>query len=1049
MAHVSQSIPNLTGGVSQAPPALRDPASVTELYNAMSSAARGLHSRPPTRYAATLAPLTDLLEGAFVRELEFSDTERYLVVLKDGVCRLFNADTGAESTVIVPAGSLAYLDEASPELAAFDVLPIGRDIFVLNRTKVVALDGTTAGSRPPEALVYVRAGDFSTTYSVTVNSTTVSHKTPSGDNADKREFIATDYIAQQLQSALLANLAGQFTVSREGNVLYVRRADGQNFSMKATDGLGGEAVLVIKGTVATEEDLPLALPATAEGFVVRVPGANSSGDGSYWLRLVSGRWTETTAPGVRTTLDAATMPHVLRRGGTILEAVEHSGTPEAPVITTNGATAIDLNAMVYDGIFTLAADGQSVTTVPIPQYDGTPWTTRFRYSVFAPTLPPGETGTVYWESSPDGVAWTVRATDVFTGSVSTAEKVFSLSLPANSVWRIRLALSDPLWPDFGFAVYTEWAGAPGITVSNLRVVNVTYPAAGLYPGGAGVTVTINGTPVTYTVPGGSQTGAQVATGLVAAVNAAALSGITATTGGSGILTLTGAVTAPTVSTSTNFNPVTTLFSTTTAFTEGALVGRVVEYLADGSTAVITANGTSTLSVGAWSGLTSGFLPGGTYRIRYSDAEWVLNPGQWEPRTVGDDTSAPGPSFIGRTISALFAHANRLGMTAGDGFLLSSARSFYRFFRESSRSVLDSDVIDVRSRARPGEGFRFAFSWNGEQYLSTERTQFRLEGAPALTPRNVALSVVSEFPLSRRCAPTVVGTRLYLAAERDGYTQVSELFIGNNGRLVGLPLTATIPHYLEGAPVRLVGDSGTLLLITDTPTGRKLWSASVTADANGATTAAWGRWTVPEPVAVAIVGGNALLIAKRPGGFLLEVMDLIEDTLAFLCLDAQVPVVGVFDGTNTAWSLPYANQVGTVLAIRPEDGSEILTNQNGTVATAVGDHSGIALAGYPYGMLAKLSPFRLRSGRTGIDRRGRLVLSRVRFAVENTPSCSVTVERPGRPEFVRVYNGPVTGEFTVPVLANADGTTLTFHSLEPATLVGLDWDGEFTPRINRV
>lgn len=1076
MPPVTQTIPSLIGGVSEAPPELRDPSSVSDATNLVASPQRGLVSRPPSRFVALLGLPDAELENAHEHTIEFSETEKYVLVLADGVCRLFDALTGAEQSVTLAAGVAAYLEGAGAGTSVFDALTVGKETLVLNRAKTVALGAEVAPSRSPDALIFVRAGDFSTTYSFSVNGTPASHTTPDGTDPAKRGLIGTDYIAEQLEAAFRSRgISSQFTVARSGNVIYLRRIDGQDFTLTASDGLGGEAVLVLKGSTASEDSLPTELPDEAEGFTIEVRGSSAARnrEGSYWLRSLSGRWTEVSAPGVRVALDGTTLPHMLKRGASVIERLENAGGPTpgsslAP--TAGGASLLWDNPSVAEIDVSEIFPATVVTSLPSSLYDGNPFRTTIRYRLDTSEMPSGGTASLSFASSPDGTTWTTRGTATFPAGVSGPVLWFDYvgSLPAGTRWRATLT---PVYPPgteptaIGLTfvrayVYQTVNGAPGIELSSVGSRIFALPPTEVYPPGAIVGATVQGTPVTYTVPStGVTTGADIATQLLAAINAAAITNITAVAGVPGqVLIKLSTGSEPTVVPTLVFDDENVLFNPELALTPGALAGLIVESIADGSTATISANTATTVTVSGWSGVSSEFRPLQPYRVRYSNASWSLAPAVWEKREAGDEETAASPGFVGRVITGMFVYQNRLGFLCADGFVMSSAKSFFRFFRESSRQVLDADVIDVRSRARPGEVFYHAFAFNDSFYLSTERTQFRLYGSPMLTPRTVGLDVVSEYPVSPRCKPAVVGTRLYLAAQLSGATQVVEMFATDRNTLVGDPLTSALPRYLLGAPVALVGNGtlGQLILITEVPVvGRMVWSLNVAYGDGGRVQSAFGAWEfggLSEAVNVAIVGQSAAFVVNRDGvGFTLERMDLLEGAVSdFRMLDCQMELAGSVSGGSTAWTLPFSG-AGVVTVVTPS-GAALTLSPVGDELTAPAEYAGTASVGYTYASEVELSPLLYRTREGTVETRGRLKLSVVRVQLDRTASISSLLETPGRSSVVRSSTGPATGrrEFRIPVQSNADGATITLSSsLRPMRIASLDWDGEFTPRTSRV
>ena len=86
--------------------------------------------------------------------------------------------------------------------------------------------------------------------------------------------------------------------------------------------------------------------------------------------------------------------------------------------------------------------------------------------------------------------------------------------------------------------------------------------------------------------------------------------------------------------------------------------------------------------------------------------FILKPVTWSARTVGDETTAPFPSFADYeegtngvddalyTINDIFFHRNRLGFISDENVVLSEAAGYFNFFPNTVLSVLDTAPIDV-------------------------------------------------------------------------------------------------------------------------------------------------------------------------------------------------------------------------------------------------------------------------------------------------------------------------------------------------------------------
>ena len=319
MALVSKGISNLIGGVSQQPDSARFDNQCDVQDNAIPSVLDGLTKRMPTEHVANLdSSATGNASDFFIHTINRDATERYVVTIKatasgstlkvhdiDGTAKVVHDYDGN----VVDAADLAYLNMPSSSKTADTQLratTIADYTFLVNRTKTVAMDATLGTNRNPEALVFVKQGDYNTNYSITIAGTAVEHTS----HATDRDKINTDYIADQLDGDLTG-----FTVARSGSVISFSRV--ADFTVDASDGLGNKAITVIKDEVQNLSDLPTTAP---HGFTVKIVGDATDTRDDYYVQFVaddaafgSGHWQEYRAKNIEYKFDTTTMPHVLVR----------------------------------------------------------------------------------------------------------------------------------------------------------------------------------------------------------------------------------------------------------------------------------------------------------------------------------------------------------------------------------------------------------------------------------------------------------------------------------------------------------------------------------------------------------------------------------------------------------------------------------------------------------------------------------------------------------------------------------------------------------------
>ena len=330
MALISQSIPNLINGVSQQPPSLRLSTQAEIQENGLSDVVTGLQKRPSTQHVADLGVISNL-DKAFIHTIRRDENEFYsMVVDTAGTIRVFDKD-GVSKTVTNSAPSyLSGLTNPNEELAA---VSIADATFIVNKNKTVAKGTATSTVRNPEALVYVKQADYSSTYRLKLtkggSTSTVEFATKSSTQSsttltqDAERGASTDVIATNLNTFSGTSVSTTFydnitngsavsglTLTRIGSTIHIQSTNSTDFQVEVGDSHGGDHLLIFKDETGDFKKLPVE---AANGFVIKVSGDNQKAQDDYYVKYNDGVWKETNEPGSLTQLDASTMPHKLAK----------------------------------------------------------------------------------------------------------------------------------------------------------------------------------------------------------------------------------------------------------------------------------------------------------------------------------------------------------------------------------------------------------------------------------------------------------------------------------------------------------------------------------------------------------------------------------------------------------------------------------------------------------------------------------------------------------------------------------------------------------------
>lgn len=308
--HINSSIPNLIGGVSQQPELIRLPSHLKAQVNGYSSPASGLSKRNPTLHLGNIPAFTGQgfhttldygTRGVIHLEIE-PGTGKLRVVTDQGAALPLYTSTGAAFV------SSTYLTHADPA-AVMRVVKEADTTFILNTDKVVGTVTEAALTSTYQALVWVRAGNYGRSYSVTVPAIgyTATVTTPDGSTSSHINSTRTDSIAESLR----ASLAGAgVSVTRAGSVLTLSGSNLEGLSV--SDGDGGNSLLLVYKSIRGITELPS--HGSTNGFSVKVEGGDATNAGDYFLRYDSTQriYLEVRSPWVsHDGPDPATLPIIM------------------------------------------------------------------------------------------------------------------------------------------------------------------------------------------------------------------------------------------------------------------------------------------------------------------------------------------------------------------------------------------------------------------------------------------------------------------------------------------------------------------------------------------------------------------------------------------------------------------------------------------------------------------------------------------------------------------------------------------------------------------
>lgn len=232
-------------------------------------------------------------------------------------------------------------------------------------------------------------------------------------------------------------------------------------------------------------------------------------------------------------------------------------------------------------------------------------------------------------------------------------------------------------------------------------------------------------------------------------------------------------------------------------------------------------------------------PSNPYGIYFS-----VEPCLWSEREVGDETSAPTPSFVGNTINDIFLFSNRLGFLSGQSVCMTRAGDFFSFFPSTVTDVLDDDPIDIDAPTTDVTTLAHAIPSRDHLMIFGDTQQFLLSaGGEPLTAKTANIINVLSYPCDIKTAPVAIGQMAYFISPRGNYMGLREYFIQSDGLVADAPNVAEhvptlIPNSTEGLSMCSIPNEDMIILSNGT---NILYVYKFNWSGDNKTQSSWSTW----------------------------------------------------------------------------------------------------------------------------------------------------------------------------------------------------------------
>nr|AKH48808.1 DNA polymerase [uncultured marine virus] len=482
---------------------------------------------------------------------------------------------------------------------------------------------------------------------------------------------------------------------------------------------------------------------------------------------------------------------------------------------------------------------------------------------------------------------------------------------------------------------------------------------------------------------------------------------------------------------------------------------------------------------------------GTFQFRELSADYdEVN--SYAAREVGDEDTNPQPTFVGKAISGMTFHMNRLGFLSGDTIVMSQPGDYFNFFVGSAIAISDADPIDMAATSTRPANLKSAVSTPKGLLIFSTDAQFRMSAQDvAFGPQTVKVDEISNYSNVTGVRPMEVGTSIFFNSDSTTFSKVFEMSIDSvDNRPQVAENTRTIPEYIPSGLKWGASSANNSIVMYGDNTGDvyvfKYWNQG-----NERSLAGWTRWRFASDIHLTSFYDDVAYIVSYNNtrqSWVLSKMNLLDDPItATISMDdrrfeprldnyvSDAAVTEVIEGDYTKFYLQpgqYAGQETAVLQFNEASSSFYLTppieSDGGgefiKILTRNLRNADAYNLGMVYTMLVELPQIYMKKDKN-VDRVFPPMVTNVNLELYLSGNYTVGLQRLGYEDNIQLVEAKVSDVYIlgssslintatkqVGVYCRGDMSNIYLTSVDPmpAGITGYTWEGHYNNRgISRI
>ena len=486
-------------------------------------------------------------------------------------------------------------------------------------------------------------------------------------------------------------------------------------------------------------------------------------------------------------------------------------------------------------------------------------------------------------------------------------------------------------------------------------------------------------------------------------------------------------------------------------------------------------------------------------VRQADGTFKVSQIAWENRLVGDTTTVPEPSFIGKTVNKMLFFRNRLVLLSDENVIMSRPGDFYNFWPKSAITYTASDNIDISCSSEYPAIVYDGLQVNSGLVLFTKNQQFMLTtDSDVLSPLTAKINALASYNFNFNTNPISLGTTLAFLDNAGKYTRFFEMqAVLREGEPNVLEQSKNISKLFPNNINLIANSRENATIFFATKGTNKLYGFRYYQTGERRVQQAWFEWELSGTIEHIAMLDDALYAVVKNTGYTMQKFSLklddnshtlVEDDTYRVHLDnaktfAYTNLTYVADGdytkldhtaadfsgsgqlyavaVSTSTDKEFNGLVSKVTTFDDSGTTKVKIPSNWTTSTA--SQAFNVVLGYAFDMEIEFPTLYVTEQvgeRFKSDIQSSLVLHRIKMSLGPTGVYDTTLKRIGKPDYTETFESILADVYTantvgidkeqvvtLPVYEKNTNLTFTLKSTHPtpSTLYSINWEGDYSKR----